>query len=227
MLSPQFTPFPELRTQRLLLRSLTLADAPGVQRLRSNEAVMQYINRPLTRTLEQAEAWIQVILDALERNDGITWCICLKEAPAEHIGSIGLWRLEKENYRAEIGYMLEPGLQGQGYMSEALQAVVDYGFKVLRLHSIEAQLNPKNTASSALLKKAGFVQEGYFRENYYYNGVFSDTAVYSLLMPYREHPKEERPMEDRTATPSPLASCLLVPNDLIRSAFVAACLFYY
>lgn len=185
MLSPNFTPFPRLQTERLLLRQLTLADAPLVQRIRANEDVMKYINRPLTRTLEEAEGWIRVVLKTLAKNEGITWCICLKEQPHEHVGSIGLWRIEKENHRAEIGYMLEPSLQGKGLMSEALQRVIDYGFKTLKLHSIEAQLDPRNTASSALLKKAGFIQEAYFKENYYLQGGFADTAVYSLLTPYR------------------------------------------
>ena len=192
MLSPNFNPFPELQTGRLLLRQLTLNDTRGVYQLRSNEDVMKYINRPLTRTLEEAAAWINVVTETLKKNDGITWCICLKEAPATHIGSIGLWRIEKENYRAELGYMLEPALQGKGIMYEALQAVLAYGFKDLQLHSIEAQLDPQNTASSALLKKAGFVQEAYFRENYCHNGQFGDTAVYSLLTPYREGANKER-----------------------------------
>ncbi len=186
MLSPNFSPFPELTTQRLLLRQMTLADAPGVQRLRSNVAVMQYINRPLALTLQDAEAWINIILEALAKNDGISWCICLKETPAEHVGSIGLWRIEKENYRAEIGYMLEPHLQGKGLMYEALQKVVHYGFSELKLHSIEARIDPRNSASAALLRKGGFVQEAHFKENYFLRGHFADTAVYSLLTPYPE-----------------------------------------
>lgn len=185
MLSPSFTPFPELRTERLLLRQLTRADAPRVQQLRANEAVMQYINRPLTRTLEEAETWIDVITQALEQANGITWCLCLKEDPAKHRGSIGLWRIEKENHRAEIGYMLEPSLQGQGVMYEALREVLDYGFQVMKLHTIEAKIDPRNAASAALLKKAGFVQEAYFRENCYHQDRFTDTAVYSILTPCR------------------------------------------
>lgn len=186
MLSPCFSPFPELTTERLLLRRLTLADAPAVQHLRSNEDVMQYINRPLTKTIEDAEKWISVILEALEKNEGITWCICLREAPLEGVGSIGLWRIEKENYRAEIGYMLQPRLHGKGLISEAIQAVLDYGFRVMKLHSVEGQIDPRNTASAAVLKKAGFVPEGYFKENFMLHGVFADTAVFSVLTPYRE-----------------------------------------
>ena len=119
----------------------------------------------------------------MEKNDGITWCICLKERPSEHVGSIGLWRIDKENHRAEIGYMLEPSLHGKGIMYEALQKVVEFGFREIKLHSIEGQIDPRNTASAALLKKAGFVQEAYFKENYYLDGGFADTAVYSILAP--------------------------------------------
>ena len=183
MLTPTFSPFPVINTSRLLLRQITLADAPAVQRLRSNKEVMQYINRPLTLSVQEAENWIKVIIEALENNNGITWCICLKESPSEHVGSIGLWRIEKENYRAEIGYMLEPSLQGKGLMYEAIKAVLHYGFHGLKLHSIEAQIDPRNAASAALLKKAGFEQEAYFKENYYLRGRFADTAVYSLLTP--------------------------------------------
>ena len=189
MLSPNFNPFPELRTDRLLLRKMTLEDAPEVQLIRSNTEVMKYNNRPLTLTIEDAENWIKIVLEALEKNDGITWCICLKESPAEHIGNIGLWRIEKENHRSEIGYMLDPFYHGKGIMYEALQKVVEYGFNEMKLHSIEAQINPGNVASAALLKKANFVQEAYFKENYCLRGEFTDTAVYSKVNHQKESNK--------------------------------------
>ena len=185
MLSPNFNPFPDLQTERLLLRQISLSDAPSVQLLRSNEEVMKYINRPLTLTLEEAESWVGIVLDTLAKNEGITWCICLKELPEQHIGSIGLWRIEKENYRAEIGYMLDPMMQGKGIMYEAIEKVVEYGFQVLKLHSIEGQLDPRNIASGSVLKKAGFVQEALFKENYFLRGKFADTAVYSILNPFK------------------------------------------
>lgn len=184
MLMPNFLPFPERTTERLLLRELSLADAPAVMRLRSNPGVMQYINRPLALTLADAEAWVGMVIEALQKSDGISWCICLKEEPSVHVGNIGLWRLEKENYRAEIGYMLEPSLHGKGLMYEAVGAVVDYGFREMGLHSVEGRIDPRNTASARLLEKAGFVKEAHFKENYYLRGFFADTAVYSILSAY-------------------------------------------
>ena len=72
MLSLNFTPFPTLETERLLLRQMTLADAPALHRLRSDKAVMQYINRPLTQTVEEAEGWANVVIENVARNEGIT-----------------------------------------------------------------------------------------------------------------------------------------------------------
>src|SRR5205085_10036551 len=121
----------------------------------------------------------------LVENNGINWCICLKDASKEHVGTIGLWRIEKENYRAEIGYMLEPRLHGKGIMYEAMKAVLNYGFNMVGLHSVEAKLDPRNSASAALLKKAKFIQEGYFKENCRLGNDVADTAVYSLLTPLK------------------------------------------
>ncbi len=64
---------------------------------------------------------------------------------------------------------------------EALLAVHDFGFKEMKLHSIEAHINPANTASAAILESAGYIREAYFREDYFFNGIFLDSAIYSLL----------------------------------------------
>ena len=97
------------------------------------------------------------------------------------IGSIGLWRIDKAHYRGEIGYMLHHDHWGKGIMQEAIAAVIEFGFGPLKLHSIEAHINPANAASAGILEKNGFVREAYFKENYYFRGKFLDTAIYSLL----------------------------------------------
>jgi ribosomal-protein-alanine N-acetyltransferase len=51
----------------------------------------------------------------------------------------------------------------------------------MNLHSIEANINPENIASRKLLEKTGFVREAYFKENYFFNGKFIDSEIYSLL----------------------------------------------
>ena len=65
-----------------------------------------------------------------------------------------------------------------------MKVVLDYGFNTLKIHSLEANVNPGNAASIKLLERNGFVREAYYRENYYYNGHFLDSAIYSLINPF-------------------------------------------
>ncbi len=69
-------------------------------------------------------------------------------------------------------------------MQEAILTILDYGFKIMKLHSVEANVNPNNAASIKLLERNNFIREAYHKENYYYNGKFLDSAIYSLLTPY-------------------------------------------
>ena len=123
---------------------------------------------------------IRLMDQNIATNDAIAWGITLKDSDSL-IGNVAFWRIEKEHYRAEIGYVLHPDYWRKGIMSEVLQTVLKFGFETLKFHSIEANVNPENAASIRLLEKQGFVREGYFRENYYYRGQFLDSAIYSLL----------------------------------------------
>lgn len=182
MLEPNFSPFPEISTGRLLLRRIFKEDAEAIYSLRSNDAVMQYIDREKLKSTQEALGFIQLLDDLLVNNNGINWAITLAAEPATLIGIIGFWRIIKQHHRAEIGYMLEPAHWGKGIMKEAVEAAIRFGFGALQLHSIEAHINPGNKASAALLEKTGFTREAYFREDYFFRGQFIDTAIYSLLI---------------------------------------------
>lgn len=181
MLAPDFTPFPVFNTDRLVLRAIMPGDAPEVLRLRSSPQTMKFLDKAPLQSIAEAQLLIKKIMNDLAINDGITWCISLRENPAIMIGSIGFWRIIKEHFRAEVGYMLLPEYFKKGYMKEALDTVINYGFTQVKLHSIEANINPSNLASAALLIKTGFIKEAYFKENYYYNGHFLDSEIYSLI----------------------------------------------
>lgn len=187
---PNFSPFPVLETERLLLRQMNAGDAPQLFYLRSSEEVMKYIDRPRTASLQDALDLINRVDNMCLKSDGINWGITLKGAD-ELIGTILLFNLEKEHYRAEIGYLLHPAHQRNGLMKEAIAKVLDYGFSVMQLHSVMANTNTGNTASQKLLENMGFVREAYFRENYYFNGKFLDSAVYGLLTSQRNELKEK------------------------------------
>lgn len=180
MLTFNLDPFPVLATDRLLLREINKDDAEEMFFLRSDDRVMRYIERPRTKTLAEAEEFIQKILDDQAKHDIVMWAISLKGTP-KMIGSILYLRMKKEHFRSEIGYNLHPDFHRMGIMNEAIEAVLDYGFNVIKFHSVEADVNPENTASIKLLEKSGFVREAYFKENFYFDGKFYDSGIYSLL----------------------------------------------
>jgi ribosomal-protein-alanine N-acetyltransferase len=184
VLQLNFTPFPFLDTPRLHLRNITPEDASEVFFLRSDAQVMQFLDRTPAGSVEEAAQFIQNCIALEKAGDAVTWAITLKTHP-ELIGTITLWNIQKQHYRAEIGYVLHPDHQGKGLMQEAMTTVLDYGFNKMHLHSIEANVNPANTASIKLLERNNFIREGYFRENYFFNGKFLDSAIYSLLAPAR------------------------------------------
>jgi [ribosomal protein S5]-alanine N-acetyltransferase len=180
MLEINFDTFPLLQTNRLVLRPLEDTDAEALFNLRSNAQVMRYFGRPLMQSIDEAHEKLAQIKIMFANNDGVEWAMSFHDDP-QMIGSLTIWKIDKTNHRGEIGYMLHPEHQGKGLMSEALQALIQYGFEVLNLHSLEANVNPDNTASSQLLVRNGFVREAYFRENFYFDGKFEDSAIYSLL----------------------------------------------
>lgn len=180
MLHPTFSPFPTIETDRLLLRSPHVADAAELFLLRNNDEVMKYIEKARPKTVEESGAMIEKILEEVEKGNAIHWAITQK-GNDQLIGSISYHRIDKEHYRAEIGYLLHPGYWKKGLTLDAIKAVVHFGFEKMGLHSIEANINPDNNASRQLLLKAGFIREAYFKENYYYNGQFLDSEIYSLL----------------------------------------------
>jgi ribosomal-protein-alanine N-acetyltransferase len=175
-----FLPFSNLESERLLLRQITPDDVNEIFALRSNPETMKYIPRPLATTKDDAMGHIKMIQDKIVSNEGINWAITKKGNP-KMIGIIGHYRIRWEHFRSEIGYMLLPEHQGKGIITEAIQLLVDYGFNEMNMHSLEAIIDPENTASARVLEKNNFVKEAHFKENEFYDGKFLDAVVYSIL----------------------------------------------
>lgn len=180
MLQINFTPFPNLETDRLILRRVDKNDVNEVFALRSDAETMKYVPRPLVTTKDEALDHIALIDSKIESNEGINWAITIKGSP-KLIGIIGHYRIKPEHFRSEIGYMLLPEFQGKGIITEAVKAIVQYGFNQMHLHSIEAIIDPENIASGMVLEKNNFIKEAHLKENEFYNGRFLDTVIYSLL----------------------------------------------
>jgi ribosomal-protein-alanine N-acetyltransferase len=175
-----FTPFPSLETPRLVLRELVPADVEAVFRMQSDPEVTRYFGRDPDRTPADTEKRLTLVFDGVRDVTAIRWGITFRGS-SELLGTVGFWRWNKPHQWAETGYELAAAHWGKGVMTEALGAALGFAFGVMELHRVEAQLDPANRGSSRVLEKLGFAREALLRENWFYDGKFTDTAIYGLL----------------------------------------------
>lgn len=176
---PVFVDLP-LRTSRLELRPGRPADAAAMFAIFSDPAVMRYWSEPPWTAIEQAERAAERDAQAFEAGRALRLAV-VRIQDHTLIGQCTLYNFVSTCRRAEIGYSLAASAWGQGYMHEALTALVRYAFEVLDLNRIEADVDPRNLASEKSLRRLGFVQEGLLRERWIVNGEVSDTGFYGLL----------------------------------------------
>lgn len=175
-----FEKFPILKSERLLYRELHLNDASDLYFIESNDDVVKYMDKYKMESIEASKKYIKSCTENYKKREAIEWTIIEKNTN-QYIGTIGFWKIIPEHCRGEIGYSLNPKYWKRGYMSESLKIIVHFGFSELNLHSVEANVNPKNANSIKLLERFGFKKEGYFRENFLFDNKFIDTVTYSLL----------------------------------------------
>ena len=175
-----FTTFPEMTTKRLRLRQLRADDAEALFAIRSDPQVREPYGREPYKTLAESQAFIQMIRETYAQRDGLFWGITL-DTDDMIIGSCTFWNFGDEFRCTEVGYEMGRAHWGGGITSEAVAAIVAYGFTELDLHRIEANPHASNTASKRLLLKLGFTHEGTLRERAYFQGHFDDQEYYGLL----------------------------------------------
>lgn len=147
-----------LETERLLLREMTVKDAPFMLRLLNSEGFINNIGDRGVRNLMQAENYlIEGPISSYQQHGYGMYSIVLK-ASGEIIGLAGLVRREQLP-ETDLGYALLPEFLGQGYALEASQVVLEHA-KHLKLQTLLAIVNHDNQASRALLEKLGFINQG-------------------------------------------------------------------
>ncbi len=167
-----FSPFPLLESERLLLRSLSENDKEAVFFLRTDKTVNKFIDRNKPTNTEKALDFIKDIQARVDRGESIYWAISLKDKP-ELIGTICLHNFSVEDNNAELGYEMNPAFHKQGLMTEALNCVKAYAFEQIGLKSLEAFTQKNNADSVRLLEKHGFtLMAGRVDEDYPLNIIF-------------------------------------------------------
>ncbi|MGP1383629.1 MAG: GNAT family N-acetyltransferase [Thainema sp.] len=172
--------FPPLDTPRLHLRTLHVDDVEFIYRHFANPEVNQFLlDEAPIHSLEQAQAIVDFFVHPTD--DTYTRWVLIDKINGKPIGTCGFHKWNRRNHRAEIGYDLTPSAWGQGYMREALTAMLKHGFTRMELNRVEALVYPENTASLKLLKKFNFQPEGLLRDYFYQDGQYYDHWLLSLL----------------------------------------------
>ncbi len=171
---------PTLETRRLRLRKLSMRDAQDIFDYSQDPQVARYVLWEAQTSLSEARSYIRFMLRKYRLGEPASWGIEWKET-GRIIGTIGFMWIQRDNAAAEVGYSLSRAYWNRGIMTEALRALLRYGFRSMNLNRIEAQHETENPASGAVMRKCGMQREGTLRQRLLNKGRFVDVELYAIL----------------------------------------------
>jgi [ribosomal protein S5]-alanine N-acetyltransferase len=169
-----------IQTERLILRPITMKDAPDIFAYASDPEVTKYVRFVTHKSVKDTHAFIRRVRASYEKGITPLWGMELK-ASGRLIGALGFLQWPNPDRRAELGYVVNRNVWGQGYVTEAAKAVCDFAFKKMNVNRIEAGTILGHVASQRVLEKCGFKFEGVLRQRELIKGKFPDVTMYSLL----------------------------------------------
>ena len=172
---------PALTTERLALRELRMEDAHAVAMRAGDKRVARFlIAVPSPYPVALAARWITARIAWWPQGRGLTLAITHRATPHELIGTVSLRRYVRDR-RAELGYWLGADAWGQGYATEAADALVELGFMRLGMQRIYAQVLDGNEASCRVLEKLGMLSEGLRRAHVRKGKRLCDVHMFGML----------------------------------------------
>jgi ribosomal-protein-alanine N-acetyltransferase len=180
-----FVEFPQLETENLILREIQPSDAEAIFQIYADDGVTQYLDLETATSLEQAKFVIRSA-ELFKNKQRIRWGIARKDNTVI-IGSCGYTQWIQNASRAEIGYELAKAYWRRGIMTEALTAIIKFGFKNIKLNQIEAMAMVENQASTKVLEKLGFLEEEILREYSFWKEQFHNLKLFFLLKRDYDH----------------------------------------
>lgn len=145
-----------LETDRLELRPTSQNDLKVIHIMRTDLDNQRYIDRPIPMNLEATRLHVEMVINGNEDMRWYNWSIYKKQTGIM-AGTIGLWRFSEDRRRAELGYELVLGMHKKGIMTEAIAPVLEFGFNILELETIDAVTHWENLPSIRLLEKHEFI----------------------------------------------------------------------
>ncbi|MBB4806742.1 RimJ/RimL family protein N-acetyltransferase [Chryseobacterium defluvii] len=170
--------FPLIETERLILSQLKEDDIPFVVEYLQEKAFSELTsNIPYPYTKDDAEFWLRISQEAFEKRSGYTFAIRNKEGNI--IGAIGLH--DRGDDKAELGYWMGKPFWNNGYVTEAANAIVNFGFKVLNFNKIYATHFLHNPSSGRIMQKIGMEKEAILKQHIKKNEEYFDVPLYSIF----------------------------------------------
>jgi RimJ/RimL family protein N-acetyltransferase len=172
-----------IKTPRLLLRDIADGDAPAIHAYASDAAVVRHLDWG-PNTADDTARFLAAARAARDAVPRIAYHLAIALRAADQV--VGGCRIEIRSAASgsgDIGYVLAPGVWGQGYATEATRALLTFGFQSLALHRIWATCDVENRASMRVLEKLGMEQEGLLRQNVRRKGEWRDSYLYAILEP--------------------------------------------
>jgi [ribosomal protein S5]-alanine N-acetyltransferase len=179
-----------IETPRLLVRRVAETDLPALLAVNGDVEVTRYLPYPAWATLADGEAWLQR-MNGIQASGTALQFVIVDRTAGQAIGTCLLFRHDEGSARAELGYVLARACWGRGLMKEALVAVVGAAFTRMGLRRLEAEVDPRNSASGRSLQSLGFTREGVLRQRWVAKGEAHDVEAYGLLR--HEWPGAEQP----------------------------------
>ena len=171
---------PILQTDRLTLRLIEMQDAQALFEIASDENVTEYTYMiTLHESIDDTEKWIERILDLYEK-DGVIPFVVVDTHTHEILGCCFAWYLVK-HARMDVGYFYKKSSWGNGFATEALQALIQFLCTSTNCVRIEATCDPENKASAKVLEKAGMIYEGLFRNFVVVRNNPEDRKIYACI----------------------------------------------
>lgn len=171
---------PTLETERLILRKLSMDDLAMRVAMRSDAEHVRFLLVRPTADPDAARARLAFILRDMTLGNSKGWAIVRKD-DGRVLGNAGIIRVDAEHRRASLAYELRSEARGAGFAREAVERVVRFGFETMGLHRIQAEIDPANERSIALVRALGFTYEGTLRGNQFFDGRYYDDAIWSKL----------------------------------------------
>ena len=178
-----FTRIPTLETNRLTMRKILPSDCADMYNYSCLPETSRYLLWSPHANPRYTKKYLSFIQSAY-RNETFYDFALVDKASGKMIGTCGFVRFDTANDSAEVGYVFNPSYRDQGYATEALCAVLDFGFSKLGLHRIEARFMKDNLASRRVMEKCGMYFEGICRDMLIIKGKYEDIGICAAIAPH-------------------------------------------